>query len=96
MQIVSNFFLSLTLAALISFSAPVILVGFVLALLSIVSCFPGFALWGNNGAVHIFEFLAIFGNGKPLQGILTLGLTVSIVGVLLDALNFYRYQSLRD
>lgn len=96
MQIVSNFFLSLILAALISFTAPIILVGFILALLSIVSCFPALALWGNSSAVHIFEFLAIFGNGKPLQGILTLGLTVSIVGVSLDALNFYRYQSLRD
>ncbi len=96
MQIVSNFFLSLTLAALISFTAPVILVGFILALLLIASCFPALALWSNSGAVHIVEFLAIFGNGKPLQGILTLGLTVSIVGVSLDALNFYRYQSLRD
>lgn len=96
MQIVSNFFLSLVLAALMSFAAPVVLVGCVLALLSMVSYFPGFALLGNNGSIHVLEFLAVFGNGKPVQGILTLSLTVSIVGVLLDVLNFYRYQSLRD
>lgn len=96
MKIVSNFLFSLMLAALMSFAALVILIGSILALLSIVSYFPGFALLGNNGAIHVLKFLAVFGNGKPLQGVLTLGLTVSIVGMLLDTLNFYRYQSLRD
>jgi hypothetical protein len=44
----------------------------------------------------MLNFLAVFGDGKPLQGLITLGITVSIAGILLDILNFYRYQSLRD
>jgi hypothetical protein len=93
---VSNFLLSLTLAALMSFAAPVVLIGITLGILAIVSWFPGFLTLGNQGLLHLLEFLAVFGEGKPLQGIVTLGFTVSIVGVLLDILNFYRYQSLRD
>ncbi len=79
-----------------SFAAPVVLIGITLGILAIVSWFPGFLTLGNQGFIHILEFLAVFGEGKPLQGIVTLGFTVSIVGVLLDILNFYRYQSLRD
>ena len=79
-----------------SFAAPVILIGITLGILAIVSYFPGFLTFGNQGFLHLLEFLAVFGNGRPLQGILTLGFTVSIVGILLDMLNFYRYQSLRD
>lgn len=96
MKIVSNFLVSLILAALMSFIAPIILVGGILGILLVASYLPGLFALGNSGAIHILEFLAIFGNGKPLQGIITLGLTVSIVGVLLDIFNFYRYQSLRD
>lgn len=96
MKIVLSFLLSISLAALVSFAAPVILVGSILGVFSIISYFPGLVMFGNQGAIQILEFLAVFGNGKPFQGVLTLGLTVSVVGILLDVLNFYRYQSLRD
>lgn len=79
-----------------SFAAPVILVGGILGILFIVSYLPGLVELGQEGAIQVLNFLAIFGNGKPLQGMLTLALTVSFVGILLDILNFYRYQSLRD
>ncbi len=92
----SNFLLSLILAALMSFAAPVVLVGGILGILFTASYLPGLVELGKEGAIQVFNFLAVFGNGKPLQGMLTLGLTVSIVGILLDLLNFYRYQSLRD
>ena len=92
----SNFLLSLILAALMSFAAPVVLVGGILGILFTASYLPGLVELGKEGAIQVLNFLAVFGNGKPLQGMLTLGLTVSIVGILLDLLNFYRYQSLRD
>ena len=92
----SNFFLSLFLAASVSFAAPVILVGFILGFLNIIGYFPVFLSLSNQLSLQILDFLAIFGNGKPIQGIITLGFTVSIVGVLLDIFNFYRYQSLKD
>ena len=91
-----NFLLSLILAALMSFAAPVILVGGILVVLFVVSYLPGLVEFGSQGAIQVLQFLATFGNGSPLQGMLTLAITVSIVGILLDLLNFYRYQSLRD
>ncbi|MEL6501435.1 MAG: hypothetical protein AAFV28_11560 [Cyanobacteria bacterium J06635_13] len=92
----SNLFLSLFLAALMSFSLPVFLFGTVLGFLTLTSYVPGFLEASDRGSAYILNFLAVFGAGKPMQGIITLGITVSIVGILLDISNFYRYQSLRD
>lgn len=79
-----------------SFTAPVILIGSILGFLNLIGYVPGFLNLSDQATLQMLDFLAVFGNGRPLQGILTLGITVSIVGVLLDILNFYRYQSLRD
>ena len=92
----SNLFVSLSLAAFMSFAAPVTLIGCAIAIIGIIGYVPGFWELSNQMMLQILDFLAIFGNGKPLQGIVTLGLTLSIVGVLLDLLNIYRYQSVRD
>ena len=92
----SNLFISLSLAAFMSFATPVILIGSAIAVIGVVGYVPGFWELSNQMTLHITDFLAVFGNGKPLQGIITLGLTLSIVGVLLDLLNIYRYQSVRD
>ncbi|MEL6929855.1 MAG: hypothetical protein AAFO95_14615 [Cyanobacteria bacterium J06600_6] len=92
----SNFLLSLFLAASMSFALPVVLFAAVLGFLNLTSYVPGFWEVNNQATVYILDFLAVFGSGKPLQGLFTLGLTVSIAGILLDILNFYRYQSWRD
>jgi hypothetical protein len=93
---VSHFFLSLFLTAAMSFALPVVLFGSVLGFLSLTSYVPGFWAVSNEGLLYMLNFLGVFGNGKPLQGVITLGITVSIAGILLDIFNFYRYQSLRD
>ena len=64
--------------------------------LSLTSYVPGFWEVSNNGLAYVLNFLAVFGNGSPLEGAIVIGLTVSIAGILLDLLNFYRYQSWRD
>jgi hypothetical protein len=91
-----HFFLSLFLTASMSFALPVVLFGSVLGFLTLTSYIPGFLALSNQGTLYMLNFLAVFGDGKPLQGVITLGVTVSIAGILLDVLNFYRYQSLRD
>ena len=96
LQAMSNLFLSLFLAAVISFSTLAMLVSLILGFLTFISYIPGFLDIGSLATNSILNFLAVFGNGKPVEGIITLGLTLSIVAVLLDILNFYRYQSLRD
>lgn len=92
----SNLFLSLFLAAAISFAVPLILIGCTLGFLNLIAYVPGFLDLSELGTFHILNFLAVFGSGKPFQGAITLCLTICFVGVLLDILNFYRYQSLRD
>lgn len=84
------------LAASISFTIPIILFGAILGFLNLTSYIPGFWEVNNQTTACVMNFLAVFGSGKPIQGLITLGITVSIVGILLDALNFYRYQSWRD
>jgi len=79
-----------------SFALPVVLFGSVLGFLSLTSYIPGFFALSHQGILYMLNFLAVFGDGKPLQGVVILGITVSIAGILLDVLNFYRYQSLRD
>jgi hypothetical protein len=93
---VQHFFLSLFLTASMSFALPVVLFGSVLGFLTLTSYIPGFLALSNQGTLYMLNFLAVFGDGKPLQGVITLGVTVGVAGILLDVLNFYRYQSLRD
>lgn len=79
-----------------SFALPVVLFGSVFGFLTLASHIPGFWAVSNESLLYVLNFLGVFGDGKPLQGVITLGVTVSIAGILLDILNFYRYQSLRD
>ena len=95
MTTLPNFLRSLLLTSLLSFAAPILLVGGVLAALSIVSYVPGFTLVSQTGATQVLRFLATFGSGCPIQGMLTIGLTCSFAGSLFDVFNFYRYQNLR-
>jgi hypothetical protein len=95
MCILPDFLRSLLLTTLLSFAAPILLVGTMLTTLFFMSCIPGFVFLGEAGATGILEFLTIFGSGCPVQGILTIGFACSIVGTLFDLFNFYRYQSWR-
>lgn len=96
MRILNNLLVSLLVTALISFSTPVVLFGLILGALLIVSHIPGIAMLGEAGAIQILNFLAVFGSGQPLTGVIILGLVGSLVGGLFDIFNFYRYQSLRS
>jgi len=95
MSILPNFFRSLILASLLSFAAPIVLFGGVLASLSLLSYIPLVEAIAQFTQAQILQFLAVFGNGCPLEGILTIGFTFSIVGAMFDTYAFYRYQNLR-
>ena len=95
MSSLSNFLCSLLLTTLVSFAAPIILVGTMLATLSVASYIPGLTFLGQTGATQILEFLAVFGSSYPVQGILTIGFACGLVGGLFDMYNFYCYQNLR-
>ncbi len=94
MRVTSSLLLSIVLSATISFIFPIVLVGILLGSCLIISILPyGLEIFGHQSAAMILGFLAIFGNGKPFMGMMTLGLTSCIVGILFDLFNFYRYRN---
>ena len=96
MKVTPGFIISLFLAAIISFALPVALILLLLGFSFLASLFPSLMVLGGNINNAVLEFLIVFGNGKPIMGIITLGLTSTLAGILFDIFNFYRYQSLRD
>ena len=92
----SSLFRSLFLTALLSFMTPLLLLSGVLGSLLAVSYIPGIATIGQIGETQILTFLSIFGEGYPLQGMFTIGITFSAVAGLFDLFNFYIYQDVRS
>ncbi len=92
----SNLFRSLFLSVLLSFVTPMFLLGGMLGSLLAVSYIPGIALLGQLGQEQILSFLSVFGEGYPMQGMLTIGVTCGMVGGLFDVFNFYLYQDIRS
>ncbi|WP_083786935.1 hypothetical protein [Gloeothece verrucosa] len=91
-----SLFRSLFLSTLLSFAMPVILVGGILASLYTASYIPGFTWISETGTTQVSKFLAVFGNGCPLEGMLTIGFAFAFVGSLFDLFNFSMYQGLRN
>ena len=92
MKIAPSLLLSLFLTATISFALPVTLILLLLGFSFLVGVVPSFLFLGDSINNAVIEFLMVFGNGKPLVGMITIGLTSTIVGILFDIFNFYRYQ----
>lgn len=94
MSIVSNFLRSLVLSIVLSFVAPMLLVGALLISIFVIGYVPG--LQGSAcAAQHVLQFLATFGTGSPVRGLVVIALTCSLVGALFDTYAFYRYQNFR-
>jgi len=96
MSVFPSFFRSLLLTVLLSFAAPVVLIGGGLVSLSIIAYLPGLQRISQVVVEQILQFLAIFGSGNWLQGLLIICLTCCLVGAMFDTYAFYRYQILRD
>jgi hypothetical protein len=96
MRVASSFIVSLVLTATVSFALPVITIGLVFGIAILICLIPGLTVFGHQGVESILGFLAVFGTGKPVTGVVTLGLASTFVGVLFDLFNIYWYQSLRD
>jgi len=96
MSIFPNFLRSLVLTILLSFVAPIVLITVFLASLSAIGYVPGLESIGQTGTTQLLQFLAVFGSGCPLQGVIVIGFTCSLVGALFDTYSFYRYQNLSN
>jgi hypothetical protein len=96
MSIFPNLLRSLFLTSIFSFLTPVLLIGTILASLVLLGYVPGLEVFGQMGVTQVAQFLKVLGSTSALQGLITIGLACSVVGVLFDAYTFYRYQNLRD
>jgi hypothetical protein len=96
MSTFTPFLRSLLLTSILSFAAPVILVGAILVALSLLGLIPLLESVGETGVKQVLQFLATFGSGHPFQGLVIIGFVCGLVGGLFDTFNFYRYQNLRN
>ncbi len=94
MSILPNLVRSLLLSVLMSFVAPILVVGSFFLLCFSVSYLPILESIGSTGTTLIIDFLSVFGTGYPLQGVLVIGLACALVGGLFDLFNFYCYQNM--
>lgn len=95
MSLSSAFLRSLLLTGFLSFVTPTLLLGATIASFAIVGYLPFLETTSQSCIDQILKFLATFGSGNALHGILIIGVTCSLVGTLFDACTFYRYQNLR-
>ena len=92
MLISPAFLRSLLLASAFSFAAPVVLISSALVALWLVAQVPILAAIALFTAEKLLAFLAVFGSGDAIQGMLIIGFTCATVGALFDTYAFYRYQ----
>jgi len=85
---------SLVLTTAFTFSAPIALTGLLLGLLLLMGYIPGCYWVATNCSEQITGFLAVFGSGYPVEGIIVISLAFAFVGGLFDIFNFYRYQTM--
>ena len=69
--------------------------GAILVSLLLVGYIPLFENASETGVEQVLNFLATFGSGQPVHGLIVIGFTCGLVGGLFDTYAFYRYQNLR-
>ncbi|GAP95456.1 hypothetical protein [Leptolyngbya sp. NIES-2104] len=79
---------SLLLASLLSFLAPLTLLGGMIMILLFLGAIPGLTLFGQACTTQMLSFLQTFGNGSALEGAIVIGCACAVVGALFDTYNF--------
>ena len=80
---------SLAMTAVVAGVLPVVIVGLILVGLGLAqTCVLGGTL-NDLWTHHLIGVLAILGSGDPRQGLITMGATSSLVGMLFDTYTFY-------
>ncbi|HIK13518.1 MAG TPA: hypothetical protein IGS52_25210 [Oscillatoriaceae cyanobacterium M33_DOE_052] len=86
---------SLLIASLLSFAAPSLLLGVGFAFLYLAHYVPWFATASDYAINCLLQFLATFGSGNPLEGVVVIGVTASVVGALFDTYALFQYSNQR-
>ena len=86
---------SLSLAVVVSFFAPMLLMSGSLASTWLLTCIPGLESVGQIPTNLLLDVLGTFGSGCAVQGMLTIGLVCGFVGALFDIYAFYNFRTLK-
>ena len=89
------FIASLTTTLAVCFILPILTIGLLLGLLTMAEFSP-MSGFGQTGLNHTLDILSIFGGGSVWEGVLTISLTLSLVGGMFDTYAFCRYQGVRQ
>lgn len=88
-------FISLVLTSGICFLLPAVTLGIALGVLTLGSCSPLAAI-SVQGKDRLVEFLITFGAGDVWHGVVSICLTLSVVGGLFEMFAFYKYTYLKS
>ena len=95
MSITPNFLRSVLLTIFFSFVTPMLVIGGGLSIVFLLGYIPGLQAVGKAIAIALTQFLATFGSGSAIEGLVVIGLACSLVGALFDTYAFLREQNLR-
>ncbi len=96
MSLVPRLLRSLTLTAILTFLAPLLVLGALLLPLMLLERLNGLESLSRHGITQIFYFLQTFGSGNPLHGALIISLVCSLVGMLFDSYTLYRHEKFKN
>jgi hypothetical protein len=96
MSTLFNLLRTLLITSILSFFAPLLLIGVTLSGLTLVRYIPTLEPISTIGLEQLGRFLVVFGAGSAIRGVLTISMVSSLVGILFDTYTFYRYQILRN
>jgi hypothetical protein len=85
---------SLIITSILSFLAPLLLIGTLLSGLLMVKHIPHLGTMSQMGLDLLLSFLTVFGTGSAVQGLLIISGVSTVVSILFDTYTFYRYQIL--
>ncbi|MBW4542207.1 MAG: hypothetical protein KME43_24175 [Myxacorys chilensis ATA2-1-KO14] len=94
-SLTSSYVRSLLLTLIVSFLAPVLLLGSAIAFILMLGFCPLFSGISQMLSALLLSFLATFGTGNAWEGIVVIGCACAVVGGLFDTYTFYRTDSLR-
>lgn len=86
---------SLVLTAILTFLAPLLVLGTLLLPLLLLEQLHGLEAMSRYGITQIFYFLQTFGSGNTLHGALIIGAVCSLVGMMFDSYALYRHEKLK-
>lgn len=82
------------MTAIVSFMVPLVLIGTIFMSLAVLQPWAPMRAFSAQGIDQLLQFLATLGSGHLWQGVLVMGATSSLVGMLFDTFTFCRYQRL--